>query len=383
MPITIDNRIKKKNGVSRYRVRINYTDTNGKQNQIERLVWGKAEAEIVERQLELEYKDKKQVKTSKMTVAELFVKYSEYHASETRQTSHDTAMKRLKQWVLPYFEDKRLDKLTQSDFADWKVNVSKADLSIVSKKNIYCAFVAMLNYAVKMELIPKNNLSVLGNFKDSSSVLDMNKQEEMKYYTAEQFEKFISTMKADCKTIEDWDFYVFFCIAFFTGARKGEIHALKWSDIEGNIMHIRRSIAQKLKGDDVETAPKNKSSIRDLQLPVPLMKVLDEHKQRQIEYAGEHFSEDLRICGCTRPLRDTTVDKRNRKYAEKAGLPRIRIHDFRHSHVSLLANEGINIQEVARRMGHSTVQETWNRYSHLYPREEERAVNVLNSISVD
>lgn len=41
MPITIDNRIKKKNGVSRYRVRINYTDTNGKQNQIERLVWEK------------------------------------------------------------------------------------------------------------------------------------------------------------------------------------------------------------------------------------------------------------------------------------------------------------------------------------------------------
>jgi len=46
----------------------------------------------------------------------------------------------------------------------------------------------------------------------------------------------------------------------------------------------------------------------------------------------------------------------------------------------LLANEGINIQEIARRLGHAKIEITWNTYSHLYPREEERAVNVLNKI---
>ena len=46
----------------------------------------------------------------------------------------------------------------------------------------------------------------------------------------------------------------------------------------------------------------------------------------------------------------------------------------------LLANEGINIQEISRRLGHSNVEITWNTYSHLYPREEERAVSVLNGI---
>ena len=77
-----------------------------------------------------------------------------------------------------------------------------------------------------------------------------------------------------------------------------------------------------------------------------------------------------------------SIDKRNRKYAEAAGLPRIKIHEYRHSHVSLLANEGINIQELARRLGHSNVQETWNTYYHLYPRAEERAVEVLNKIGI-
>jgi integrase len=79
-------------------------------------------------------------------------------------------------------------------------------------------------------------------------------------------------------------------------------------------------------------------------------------------------------------LRDSSLDNKNKQFAELAGLPHIRIHDFRHSHASLLANEGINIQEIARRLGHSNIEMTWNTYSHLYPREEERAVQILNKI---
>ena len=53
---------------------------------------------------------------------------------------------------------------------------------------------------------------------------------------------------------------------------------------------------------------------------------------------------------------------------------------FCHSHASLLANEGINIPETARRLGHSNIETIWNTYSHLYPREEARAAAVLNKI---
>ncbi|MCI8501536.1 MAG: tyrosine-type recombinase/integrase [Oscillospiraceae bacterium] len=56
------------------------------------------------------------------------------------------------------------------------------------------------------------------------------------------------------------------------------------------------------------------------------------------------------------------------------------MHDFRHSHASPPANEGINIQKIARRLGPSKIETTWDTYSHLYPREEERAVAVLNKI---
>lgn len=203
---------------------------------------------------------------------------------------------------------------------------------------------------------------------------------EIQYYTADEFKKFIAAAKleAETKGFYEWNYYVFFNIAFYTGLRKGEIHALKWTDIEGDILHVRRSIAQKLKGGDRETPPKNKSSVRDLQLPEPLKRILEAHYARYKDVDG--FSDDWRICGGVQCLRDSSINNRNQHYAKLAGVKTIRIHDFRHNHASLLANEGINIQEIARRLGHSNVEITWNTYSHLYPREEERAINILNKI---
>lgn len=205
--------------------------------------------------------------------------------------------------------------------------------------------------------------------------------EKLQYYTPSQFIKYIAVARDSAVTLTDWAFYVFFCIAYYTGMRKGEINALKWSDIDGEILHVRRSVAQKIKGQSIiETPPKNKSSYRDLQIPKPLLKILAEHKKRHMR--DNHFNDSFRVCGGVKCLSDTTIENKNKLFAKAAGLPHIRIHDFRHSHASLLANEGINIQEIARRLGHSDVKMTWSTYAHLYPREEERAVSVLDKINV-
>lgn len=313
-----------------------------------------------------------------MTVQELFDRYAEYHAHETRQSSHNKAMQILETHVLPTMGNCRLNKLTKERLADWKNSIAAQDLSIVTKKNIYQAFNAMLNYAVKLDYLPKNPLSALGTFKDANRYDAP--ADKMQYYTPEQFLDFLAVAKENAHTVEEWGFYVFFAIAFYTGARKGEIHALRWSDIDGDTLHIKRSITQKLKGDDVETPPKNPSSIRDIQIPEPLMKILDEHKERQRNAAPIQFNEDFRICGGERPLRDTTIEKKNTAFAEAAGLPHIRIHDFRHSHVSYLVHKGINIQEIARRLGHADIKMTLNTYSHLYLQDAEKAVEALNEI---
>lgn len=372
-----------KNGKQKYRVRINFVDSYGDSRQIDRTAYGLTEAKDLEHKLLLEIKQ--ETPARRITISGLYEEYLESAKNELRETTFDNNLNNIKRYVVDIVGDTPLSKLTVPFFQEWKNSIegyisskTKKPLSLKTKKNVYSYFRLLLNYAVKMDYITKNNLIKLGNFKDPNAKPP---KEKIEYYTADEYKLFAKTALDFAKnsdSIRDWDFYVFFSIAFYTGLRKGEIYALKWSDIDENFLSVTRSIAQHLKGGDRETAPKNKSSVRTLQLPSPLINILNDHKERYSAYKG--FSDDFRICGGTRPVRDTTVQNALKKIAAAAGIKRIRIHSFRHSHVSLLANEGINIQEIARRLGHSNIEMTWNTYSHLYPREEERAVEVLNKI---
>lgn len=367
---------KKKNGLQGYRVRIRYTTPTGEVKQIERTAWGKIEAQNIESQLIAEKKSGDI--QSRMTVNELYEIYMRAKKHSVRETTLDEFRQMLSADVLPQLGALKLDKLTPAVLQEWKDGIAAHHYTLQTNKDKYARLNSMLNFAKKQGYILSNPLEKVGNFKE---VYFEKPQDKIHYYTKDEYLKFAeaaynAAMKRN--TVREWSFYVFFAIAFYTGARKGEINALKWTDLDGNIMHIRRSICQKLKGGDRENPPKTKSSYRDLQMPQPLIEILEAHKQRQQEDA--RFSEDWRICGGEVCLRDATIDRYNAIFAKTAGLPRIRIHDFRHSHASLLANEGINIQEVARRLGHSKVEQTWNTYAHLYPREEERAIAILNRI---
>lgn len=361
---------KNKDGVTQYRVTYNYTDNNGKYKQKSKTVYGLTAAKTAEIQLQSKADDGDT--TRKMTLQQLFDEYIESKKVEVRLTSLEKIKSILNREVLPTFKDTLLSKITSSDLQKWKNNISEKNLSTGTKRNIYGEFRALLNYAVKLEYIPKNPLLKISNFKE---VYFEKPQDKLRYYTPEQFKKFIAVAKED----KNFCYYVFFNIAYYTGMRKGEINALRWSDIDGNIIHVRRSVAQKVKGQSiVETPPKNKTSYRDIQIPSVLVKILK--KQKTLQRKEKRFTDDFRVCGGISCISDTALSNKNIEFSEKAKLETIRIHDFRHSHASLLVNNGINIQEVARRLGHAKIEMTWNTYSHLYPKEEERALKVLENL---
>lgn len=368
----------KKDGLQQYRVRVNYTDNHGKAHSLTRLAYGLSEAKQMEQDLSSEYANGK-ISTANMTIAELCKMYLSSTKNTVKETTWAKKNTNIRVGVLPILGNVKLQKLTTAVLQNWKDEINNRNLSIGTKRNYYKELNGSLNYAVKLDFIDSNPLKKLGGFKD---VYFTNPQETLHYYTAEEFLKYITFAKAFAlisDKFSDWAYYVFFCIAFYTGMRKGEINALRWSDIDNNIIHVRRSVSQKVKGKPIfEAIPKNRSSYRDLQMPNPLKRILDEHKERQ--KCDTRFTEDYRVCGGIDVLKDTTIELRNKKYHTAAGLPHIRIHDFRHTHASVLINEGINIQEIARRLGHSNTEITWKIYAHLYPREEERAVKILNKI---
>lgn len=323
---------------------------------------------------------KEETLTQRLTVQQLYEEYIEVKKFEVREATLDRTKHMYKNHISALLGGVRIDKLTAKVLQDWKTSIENKGLSLKTKKNIFSELRTMLNYAVKLEYIPKNPLQKVGNFKDALAM-----KQEMDFYTPQEFKQFIEVVRLSAlekqqkaNDLSEWDYYVFFNIAFYTGLRRGEIFALKWSDIADDILSVRRSISQTLKGEDRETPPKNNSSVRVVQLPLPLMNILQEHKERQKSCFGS--LEDLRICGGEQCIRNSSLQKKNIAYAEQAEVKRIRIHDFRHSHASLLVNNGVNIQEVARRLGHAKIEMTWNTYSHLYPREQEKAVDVLNAI---
>ena len=374
MPIT---RTKvKKDGLQQYRVRVNYTDRDGVHRQVERTAYGKAEAQDMERRLLAECTAAPQPKAN--TVADLYAKYADFRRHEVRESTLEKSNRTLELHVLPLLGSCPLQRLDTPKLLEWKAAISDKGLVTTTKNSIYKEFRALLNFAVRLRWLPSNPLLEAGPFRDPYFEMQ---EEKLHYYTADQFLRYHAALREAASTMTQWGTYTFFALAFYTGMRKGEIHALRWSDISPDgVISVRRSISQKIKGKPItETPPKNKASYRRLQAPLPLLRILDEQRTRQ--QADPRWTEDYRVCGGPGVISDTTIENANKRAAIAADLPHIRVHDFRHTHASLLINEAISIQEVARRLGHADVKMTWGTYGHLYPREEERALVVLNKIT--
>jgi integrase len=371
MPIYKTN--KKKDGKIQYRVVVNYTDSNGIHKKAERWVYGRDEARAAE--LSLIKKTSESEITRRLTVQQLYDEYIVAKESEVRTSSLNKTKSILKNHVLnTKLKSRRIDKLTVPVLQEWKNDLSKKDIMISTKNNAIRELTTLLNYAVKMEYIPKNPMKNVGKFKNPYFTV---KQEQIHYYTKEQFDRYIEAARADRHNLTDYACCVFFFLLFYSGLRKGELNALKWSDLEGNIIHVRRSINQKVKGYE-ETPPKNEASYRDVKLPQIAMKVIDDH--RAVLAQHEQYSDDWRLCGGFNPITDTNIENHNKRYAELAGLPHIRIHDFRHSHATMLINKGVNIIAVSRRLGHSNVKTTLNTYAHLYPSTEDEALDLMDNM---
>ena len=367
----------KKDGKIQYRVMVSKIGVTGQRRQISRRIYGLAEAKALETELERQLNE--MTLPARMTIRQLFDDYMTAKKAEVRRSTYEKSKSTLEHYVISSeLVGARLDKLSVPLLQQWKNRIAEQPTKIVTKNNAIKELNAMLNYAEKMEYIPRNPLKLVGRFKDANFTPE---QEKIHYYTAEEFKRFIALARDDRKTLTDYGCYVFFNIAFYTGMRKGEIYALRWTDIYDNIIHIRRSLNQKMKtpdGEYVEGPPKNKSSVRDLQMPCALVSVLDEY--RDILTQKYEYSASMRVCGGYTPVSDTSVENYNTKYAELAGLPHIRIHDYRHTHATFLINKGVPIQIVSRRLGHADVKMTWNTYYHFYPQAEDQVLDVLDDL---
>lgn len=189
------------------------------------------------------------------------------------------------------------------------------------------------------------------------------KQKEMLVWTKEEYKKF-----AEAVMDKPQSFYAFE-VLYWTGLRVGELLALTPGDIdiEKHTISINKSY-QRLRGEDYITDPKTEKSNRTVSIPDFLCEELEEYMA--MLYG---FKKEDRLFQITKSylhhemIRGTQI----------SGVKRIRIHDIRHSHVSLLIGMGFSAVDIAGRMGHESIDITLH-YAHMFPSAQKDMANKLN-----
>lgn len=277
--------------------------------------------------------------------------YLQWYKVRRKKSSYTKIESLMRIRILPFFKEKYVKEITNRDVTRFH-NELLAKFSVSSAKRTHAALSAVLNYAIRQDYLSANVAREVGN-------IDVKENKRMEFWTLEEFKKFISV-------VDDLMYRTFFMTLYFSGMRKGEQLALRWADIdfENNIINVDKTTYF----NDI-TSPKTQSSVRKLKMPQHTMTLLGELKLRfpnKPDYFvfGEVYNH----------LSETTIDVHYNDYVDEAGVKRIRLHDFRHSHASYLINKGNDIQIVSKRLGHQNTSTTYDVYAHLYPNAEDEAI---------
>ena len=185
----------------------------------------------------------------------------------------------------------------------------------------------------------------------------------MLFWTKEEYLKFAEAMMDKPQS------YYAFEVLYWCGIREGELLALTPADfdLDKGLLSITKSY-QRLKGRDVITDPKTPKSIRVIQMP----QFLTDEIRDYLKFLYK-VQPDQRIFEVTKSYLHHEMDRG----AKEAGVKRIRIHDLRHSHVSLLIEMGFSALAIADRVGHESVDITY-KYAHLFPSKQQEMAKRLD-----
>ena len=284
-----------------------------------------------------------------------------YYADiETRLREHTMRTKKyiVELKILPYFGNKRVNDITAADIRQWQNELIKMGYSPTYLKTINNQLSAIFNYAIRYYDLKSNPCAKAGSMGKS-------KAEEMDFWTGEEFRKFIDSVMN--KRLS----YMAFMTLYWTGMRLGELLALNPNDVdlEKRTIAITKSY-QRLGKKDVITLPKTSKSKRVITIPEFLAADIKDYMDSLYD-----LQENDRLF----PITKYYLEHEMQRGIKESGVKRIRVHDLRHSHASMLIELGFSPLEIANRLGHEKVETTLNTYAHLYPNKQTKLAERLDS----
>ncbi len=281
----------------------------------------------------------------------------------------------------PYFKDSKLKHITPSELQNF---INKKSLNGYSKNSL-SNFLGVLSGVFKYAVYPCKYI----------------KENPMQYIKLPKYEEKKSS-KVDLKIISysqfneilnrfpfGSNFYIPLQIAFHTGMRGGEVTALTWDniDLNNNTITVEYTLISKGKGVFELGSPKTKSSYRTIEIGNTLSSILKKHKLAQKEnklHYGIYYTNSNFVCTKENGEQITTDSL---KYLSRVVNYDLKIpfnfHSLRHTHATMLIENGANIKTVQKRLGHSRLSTTMDTYTHVTTKMKTEAVNILENLIAD
>ena len=342
----------------KWRVIYRYTNWQGERKQTQKRGFKtKREAQQWEREVMLKSESKLD-----MTFASFFEIYEADKKKRVKENTWESKSHIIRTKILPYFGNRKIAEIEPKDVIAWQSKLlgyqgeNGEVYSPTYLKTIHSQLSAIFNHAVRFYHLPSNPAQKAGT-------MGGEEHKEMLFWTKEEYLKFADVMMDKTRS------YYAFEMLYWCGVRMGELLALTPADFdfERQTVTINKSY-QRLKGRDVITSPKTVKSNRTIKMP----KFLCEEMQDYIRMLYD-IGENKRIFQITKSYLHHEMDRG----AKVAGVKRIRIHDLRHSHISLLIEMGFSALAIADRVGHESIDITY-RYAHLFPNKQTEMANQLD-----
>ena len=346
-----------------WRVIYRYTDWNGERKQSQKRGFPtKREAQSWERE-----QLNKLGSDLDMTFRSFVEHYEEDRRSRIKDSTWESKEHIIRTKLLPYFGKLKMSSITPQQIVRWQnglINYRDKDgapYSPVYLKSIQNQISAIFNHAVRYYNLKENPCKKAGS-------MGKKKNREMAFWTKEEYLQFIEAMMD-----KPLSFYAFEML-YWCGIREGELLALTPADFDFDRETVTISKSyQRIGGRDIITDPKTPKSNRTIKMPEFLCEEMQDY-MKQLYRIGKND----RLFEVTKSYLHHEMDRG----ANAAGVKRIRIHDLRHSHISLLIEMGYSAVAIADRVGHESINITYN-YAHLFPSTQSDMADKLNQFRKD
>ncbi|MBG9589523.1 site-specific integrase [Cytobacillus firmus] len=298
------------------------------------------------------------VEPTKMLMSEYLEDWLENKQIHVKKSTYQKYYWLVNSHIKPFIGYISLSKLTGLHIQQlYRSLATEKKLSNENIRNVHKVLNNALKQAVKLELIPKNVASVVEPPKATKN--------EIKVWDVHEVQQFLKVTQSN-------RYHIVYLIALTTGMRQGEILGLRWQDVDFDreVLHVRQTLSHD--GIELNSHTKTAAGTRTIALPEQVLHALKTHKIIQAKEklkTGELYENfDLIVSTSVgTPLHPRNLLRNFYSQIEKANLNKIRFHDLRHTHATLLLKKGVHPKIVSERLGHADTRITMDTYSHLLP----------------